>query len=111
MIDLTQKAVHVVTQLLADRKGYGLRLKKADDCCGIKFDLVFDKKTKTDKIIKKHGQIHVFSDRDTLGMINFLARKKIFVKTTVDYISTPLTKGFISNNHRLNLNIWEHELV
>ena len=111
MIKLTEKSANVINSMIGDRKGYGLRLATIDDCCGVKFNLFFDKKSASDKTVKRHGNIHIFSDRQTLGLAAALEKKKQFVKTTVDYISTPLTNGFISNNQRLNLNIWEHELV
>jgi len=111
MIDLTQKAVHVINNMLGGKKEFGLRLKTVDDCCGIKLNLSFDKKTKSDRTIKKHENIRIFADKLTLQTIDFLIKKKEFSKTVVDYISTPVAKGFVSGNNRLNINIWEHELI
>lgn len=110
MINLTKNAVYVINRMLIGKEGYGLRLKHEDGCCGVKFNLFFDKKAVGDKIIKSHEDLEIFADRDTLAVANFLKKKKQFGKTTVDYIRSPLTKGFIADNQRININIWEHEI-
>lgn len=110
MISLTKNAVYVIGRMLGDKKGYGLRLKKKGGCCSVLFDLHLDKKEKGDKTIKNQGKLQIFADKETLDSMKALSEKNIFMPAKIDYIKTHLGPSFFTDNHRIGINIWEHEI-
>lgn len=110
MITLTKNAVYVVAKMVEGKNGYGLRLSKIEGCCSVLFNLHLDKKKREDRIIKSHGSVKVFGDPETLESMRALNKKSIFKPATIDYIKTHLGQSFFTNNHRLGVSIWEHDI-
>ncbi len=110
MINLTENAVHVVRKMVKERKGYGLRVKKAEGCCSVLFDVCLDRKKGSDKIIKKHQDVHVFADAATIKSMKMFLRRKMLKPATIDYIKTHLGPAFFTDSHRISINIWEDDI-
>ena len=111
MINLTKDAVYVISGMIGDKTEYGIRVQKVDSCCsGLHFDLSFDKKKRQDKIIKKHSKINVFADRDTLAAMQHLTKNKIMEPATIHFAKTRLGPQFLTENGRIRLNMWQHEI-
>ncbi len=110
MIVLTKNAVNVIGKMLEGKKDYGLRLSKIHGCCSILFNINFDRKTKSDKLIRAHGSVKVFADIETIESMKALSKKNIFRPATIDFIKTHLGPSFFTDNNRLDINIWEHDI-
>jgi len=110
MITLTKNAVYVIGKMLDGKKDYGLRMSKVEGCCSILFNINLDKRAKSDKLIKTHGDIKVFADRQTMEAIKTLSEKNIFRPAKIDFVKTHLGPSFFTNNNRLGINIWEHDI-